>query len=172
MNVNVWLAISASGTTAIRTRLTTADEDYAGPITKTEHRIFRRMADFVTVERLFKKPTIGGKKWHLFSLNFTATRNAKTALDWIAANRPGHFVIVGAWHWDGRQVGTQWEIVDDERTGNTIGTPTYPIHPQLLKFMPDIIERDEDGNVISTTPAAVLTDVNLIQGQDPRRFVL
>lgn len=170
---NVWLAISSTATTAIRERLQwdPAQGDYNGPVTDTEHKIFDRMADFVTVERMFKRPTVVGKVWHLFSLNFRGSAKAKDALDFIAANRPGHFVIVGAWWWDGRQVGTEWELDQDGvPTGSITGMPMYPIHPQTIKFMPDIVEYDEDGNVISTTPATVVTDVNLIQGQKDRRF--
>lgn len=175
MNVNVWIVMSATATSVIRTRLLWDEEtqgEYTGPVTNTEYLIFRKMAHFSNVERMFKRPTIAGKKRHLFSLNFTASAKAQNALDYIAANRPNHFIIVGAWFWDSRQVGTQWELdIDGERTGNTVGTPLYPIHSKLIDFMPDIIEHDSDGNVISTTPATVVTDVNLLQGQAPRKFI-
>ena len=172
--VNVWLAMSATATNAIRTRLQwNAEEqgEYTGPVTDTEYRIFLKMADFVTVERMFKRPIIDGKRRHLFTLNFAATAKARTALEYIEANRPGHFNIAGAWWWDSRQIGTQWELdAEGNRTGNTTGTPLYPLHARLLDFMPDIVEHDSDGNIISTTAATVLVDVNLVQGQEPRRF--
>jgi len=185
--VNVLIAISASGTTAIRECLTwDSEEPYNGTITDLEHKIFQRMADFVTVERMWKRPTVAGKKWHLFSLSFKGSAKAKDALDWIADNRAGHFVILGAWNWDtGLQVGLDFDLDDgnriddqiyDEEIPNqepiwrTTGTAVYPQHAQLIKFMPDIIERDSEGAIISTNPATELTDVNLEQGMQPRIF--
>ncbi len=178
MNVNVWVVMTATATSVIRTRLLWDEEEqgeeqseYTGPVTDIEHRIFQKMAHYRNVEAKFKRPTIAGEKRHLFSLNFRGTTKAKAALDYIEANRPGHVIVVAAWWWDSRQVGTQWELDQDgERTGNTTGTPTYPIHPRVIDFMPDIVEWDEDGNVISTTPASILSDVNLVQGQQERRF--
>ena len=179
MNVNIWIALSTSAKNAINTRLrwnTETDGEYTGPVSDTEYRIFRRMAHHSITSRMWKTPTLGGKTWHLFSLTFdlsgTNKNKLKDALDWLAANRGNLFQIVGAWHWSGRQVGTQWELDQDgNRTGNTTGTPTYPINTsQLLKFMPDIIEYDNDGNVTSITAATAVTDVNLEQGQFFRRF--
>jgi hypothetical protein len=42
------------------------------------------------------------------------------------------------------------------------GTPTYPIHPQLIELMPDV---DDQG-----TRPTNLSDVNLVAGQPPREF--
>ena len=154
-NVSVWVAISSTGTAAIRERLEWDESTqgaYTGAVTDTEHKIFRRMQNFAQRERMFKKPTIAGKVWHLFELDFDATAKAQAAIDFIVANRPNHFVILGAWKWDGSQIAG------------------YEPHAQLIKFMPDIITRDENGDIISTDPATVLTDVHLIQGQSPRVF--
>lgn len=140
--VNVWVALSDAAFNAVRARLNTPEDEYQGPVTDTEAVIFRRMADFVAVNSMFLTPTIGGKKWHLFSLNFEASATAKTALDWVAANHPSDFVIGGAWNWDGSQV------------TNGQGTALYPPHPRLTDFMPN----------------GVLADINLIQGQAPRDF--
>ena len=46
-------------------------------------------------------------------------------------------------------------------TGHT-GSPTYPLHPQLIELMPDVDE-------IGTRPTE-LSDVNLLAGQPPREF--
>ena len=147
-----------------------SDDSYDGQHLKAV-KIFRKMAHFAVVERMWKTPTIGGKKRFLFSINLTASKKAKAAIDYLLAEYPNQIAVGGAWFFDGRQAGTRWQIADGERTGNVTGTPTYPINEtQLLKFMPDIIERDQDGNVTSTTPSLVLTDVNLLQGQNPRRF--
>ena len=70
----------------------------------------------------------------------------------------GQFEVMGAWEFDtGIQYGTEIEPED----GSIIGTPTFPISPRLIKFMPDI-----EG-----VAATALTDVNKIQGQRDRRFV-
>ena len=190
MKVNVLVAISATGTTAIRERLSWNEEtqgEYSGVISKTEHAIFKKMHDVAIVQSRFRKPTIAGKSWRMFSLNFEASNKAKEALDWIAENRAGHFYIMGAWWYDGRQVGTQFvydeegiqqfdEVIEDEivisSTPQTTGTPTYPINSaQLLKFMP--LSRHYggvNGEIVTTTPATELTDVNLVMGQKPRLF--
>ena len=182
MKVSVWVAISATGTTAIRERLSWNEEtqgEYSGTITDTEHKIFQKMHDVATVQAMFKKPTIAGKSWRIFSLNFEASSKAKEALDWIAENRTGHFYVMGAWWYDGRQVGTKFvydeegiqqfdEVIEDEivisSTPQTTGTPVYPVHNRLIDFMPDRLV-DE-----LPVPATELENVNLILGQKPRRF--
>ncbi len=64
----------------------------------------------------------------------------------------------------------QIDVTISEIVG-TSGTPIYPIPVNaLLKFMPDIITYDADGNELSRVAATVLTDVNLLQGQQERRF--
>jgi len=52
--------------------------------------------------------------------------------------------------------------VEEEYVSGYTGTPTYPLHPQLIKFMPDVGE--------PPVPATELADVNLLQGQPPRYF--
>lgn len=54
----------------------------------------------------------------------------------ILAEFPGQVRTIGAWLWDGRQLGTEWEVVDGERTGDTTGTPTFPLHASILDHMP------------------------------------
>lgn len=139
INVNVWVAISASATTAIKEALDT--QDYSGPVSATEIKIFRAMLNRDAIQAKLKTQILNGKTWHLFSLNFTASAKAKDALDYLAANRAGHFVIIGAWKWDGEQVTKAGEIV-------------YPLHPQTVGFMPN----------------GVLEDIQLLQGQQPRQF--
>lgn len=174
MNVNLWVLLSATATALIRTRLEWDEEqrgEYKGSIGRVENSIFNTMADFANVARMFKQPTFTGRKQHLFTLNFTSEAEAVKALDNIETNHAGQSIIGGAWFWDGRQLGTEWVLNEGgERTGDTVGVPTYQLHARLLDFMPDTIKRSNTGNVISTTPATVLTDVNLIQGQKERRF--
>ena len=120
------------------------------------------MHDRENTQRLFKQATLGGRVWTVWSVYFDLPGNilqlVKAELDQMLVDYPTQFVVTGAWHWDGRQVGTEWT---DETQTATTGTPVYPMHPQILKFMPDV-----DG-----LPATVVTDVNVGFGQSLRRFV-
>ena len=51
--------------------------------------------------------------------------------------------------------------VEEEYVSGHTGTPTYPIHPRLIEFMPDA-----EG-----VPATELADINLMFGQPPRNFL-
>ncbi|GAG22187.1 unnamed protein product, partial [marine sediment metagenome] len=126
INVNVWLALSTAARDAVVEALDTPAGEYTGPVTETEIKIFRAMLNRADVQKLFKTPTMAGKTWHLFSLNFTASAKAQTALDYVAANRPGHFVILGAWRWNGTNIAG------------------YEPHAQLVQFMPADVLADVD----------------------------
>ena len=177
MLVNIWIALTTAAKNAVNTRLNWDDEqgEYSGNVSDTEYKIFRRFQQHNVRQRMFRPATIGGKTWHVYLLDFNLSGSKagrlQDALDFLEANRAGKFLVVGAWHWDGRQVGTQWEVVDGERTGETTGTPMYPLPStnQLLKIMPTIKTWDEQGNMTESNPTEV-TDINLIQGQSPRRF--
>ena len=184
--VNVLIAISSTARTLIRERLMwDSEEEYTGPVTDLEYKIFRRMADLRQTENMWKTPTIAGKTWRLFSLSFDASAQAKTALDWIAANRANHFHILGAYrHDNGLQVGlsyvydedgnrTYTETTDDDvitRVYDITGTPVYEQHAALLSFMPDIIEYDSEGIPTGSTPATELRQINTRVGQANRIF--
>jgi len=166
MFINVWLAITDTAEDVILTRLRWDEQvqgEYSGPITERQHRLFRLMADQEVVRKLFKTTTAQGKTWKLWSISFNEDNNAllkiKFELDNLVVLYPGELNIVGAWHRDGRQVGTDWT---DETQTATIGTPTYPIPASLIDFMPDI---DEAG----TRPTS-LSDINLVMGQSARIF--
>ena len=145
---------------------------------KDEYPQLQKVHDVAVVQRLFREFTAGGKTYKLFSLYLNNSQAAQDLFDKLQTNFPQDFAIVGVWHMDGRQAGTQWEL-DGEGvpTGNVTGTPAYPIHAQAYRFMPDIVEYDENGDVVSTTPAssnADLRDINILQAdfgmQAPRRF--
>lgn len=166
--VNLWIALSQAGYDTLRPLL---DDDAYDGQHLTAVKIFRRMIDTATVEKMFKTPTIGGKVWRLFSLYFAdldgdQAQKLQQALTYLENNYPAQFEVVGAWWWDGRQVGTQWVDENDNSLGTT-GTPLYPVHPQALQFMPDVWDPLNEVYVAPT----VLTDVNLLQGQSSRRFV-
>jgi len=175
--VNLWIALSSAAKTAVNTRLNWNEEKdgvYSGPVGDKEARIFRAMADMTIVQNMqnmFRAGTFAGKTWTLYSVYPESSMKAKQAVDWLAANRTNVFKVVGAWHWDGRQVGADWEVVEGERTGNITGTPLYPIPTaQLLKIMPTIKVYAEDGSHAETEPTE-LSDTNLLLGQAPRVFV-
>lgn len=53
-------------------------------------------------------------------------------------------------------------MVEEEYVSGYTGTPTYPLHPRLIDFMPDVGE--------PPVPATELADVNLLMGQPPRYY--
>ena len=174
MLVNVWLGIRDDVQTAINTCLDWDDStEYSGPVGDREKKIFQAMSDRAVVQSLFNKATINSNLWNLWSVYFDEPKDilirVKNALDYLEATYPLQFVIAAAWHWDGRQVGTQYTYDEGEITGIT-GTPTYPIHTKLIDFMPDIVTYDVDGNELTRTAATILSDVNLLAGQSPREF--
>jgi hypothetical protein len=158
---NVWIVISDEVLELIKDRIN--DPDYDGTLINLV-RFLRRQADFKTTSKKWKRPTIGGKERILFSVNYGQDddlQEIRDAIDELSEKLGTDFGVAGAWWWDSRQVGTQW----DEEDGEPTGDPLYPINAtQLLKFMPDVW----DGPVL--VPATELADVNLIQGQKPRRF--
>jgi len=172
--VNLWIALSSAAKTAVNARLNWNEENngvYSGPVGDKEARIFRAMADMTIVQNMFRVGGFGGTTWTLYSVYPESSMIAKRAVDWLAANRTNVFKVVGAWHWDGRQIGTDWEVVEGERTGVITGTPTYRIPTaQLLKIMPTIKVYAEDGSHTETEPTE-LSDINLLLGQSPRVFV-
>lgn len=178
MIINVWLALRDDAQALIKTRLSWDEEtqgEYTGPVTNRQFKLFKLMHDLGSTQKLFRVDTVGGRDWTLWSVYFnfktSVLQKIKDELDDLALNFPNHIKIIGAWHWDSRQAGTQWELdIDGNRTGNVTGTPIYPLHSRILKLMPDIVTYDIDGNVISTVPATVPADINLGLGQIPRRF--
>ena len=141
--------------------------EYTGPLVATDEAIFSTLDDVVLIQDMFKIDTTAGSDWFLFPI-YIPEPEIDDVVDWLADNKGSRTKILGAWEFDlGIQYGTEIE----PETGEVIGDPTYPINLRTIEFMPDIIERDENGNIISTTPATELTDVNLMQGSAPRLFV-
>jgi hypothetical protein len=184
---NIWLGVSDTAKAEFKLINESFEEGgapYVGPMDDKTFRILGHMHDANVVVEMFKHPTLGPHVRSLFSL-YPHT-NVSGSLDYLEEQWPGHFIVAGAWQWDGRQIGTQWELdVDGNPTGAVTGTPTYPIvEAALLQFMPDtpnddgVIDTDlfeETGQIewlVPPTwgPATELTDVNLLMGQTPRRF--
>ena len=169
MIINMFLVCTEEYRNAIMEYLawdTEEQGEYDGILEATDEAIFGTMADAVIVQNIFNTDTARGKTWYMFSLHIQEPQ-VDDVVDWLADNRTNQFEIMGAWEFDaGIQYGTEIEPED----GSIKGDPTFPISTRLIKFMPDIVEYDENGDVVSTTPATALTDVNKIQGQANRRF--
>ena len=151
---------------------------YSGPMDDQTVKIMSAVAERGIAD-MFKQPTIGGKTYITLSINVN-TNAAQDAIDHLTETWPAHFIVLGAWWMDGRQVGTQWEVDENpdsetfgERTGNTTGDPLYPIPAAAWRVMPDVVTYDENGDETSrvvATSNADLRDINLLAGQAPRRF--
>jgi len=167
--VNVLIALSSTAKDTVRPLLN--DDDYKGTHLKAV-RILRKMANIGTVEKVWRSPRIAGKDWHLFEASFVVTDKDKVrdALDFLNTEYPNNAAIVGAWWYDGRQVGTRFTYDEDGQITGTTGTPLYPIHPRLIDFMPDEEVRDGNGDLLFTQRPTQLSQVHLRQGQAPRRF--
>lgn len=152
MIVNLWVGLSTAAQNAVKERVEW-DEDtqgaYTGPVTDTTLQIFNKMHDHATVQKLFKVPNIAGKDWHLWSVYLNGSQAAANAITYLTGQYPNDFVVGGAWNYD-------------------TGAQLVSLHPQLIQFMPDEWTYDANGNPISSTPATILSDVNLLQGQAPR----
>ncbi len=183
MTINAWLVLRDDAHAAIVTRLTWDTEsqgEYTGPVTDRQARLFGYIAHLAAQLNQYRPDTVNGREWTLWTVDFNLPgallQKVRTELDQLALDYPNRFKIGGAWHWDpdmpfGRQVGTQFVL--DPETGEVTGvtgTPAYPLDARLLNFMPNIKTWDADGNLLTDEPATKLTDVNLVQGQSPRRF--
>ena len=160
ITVNVWIAMSQQALNEYKdARL--LKKDYTGPMDALTFDTLHRMADTDNVQAMFKRVPADGKEYTLFSLYLPASAEAKTRIDHIAEQWLGHFIVIGAWNWDGTQVEIAGQIV-------------YPVHAQAWRLMPDVIEYDVGGNETSRTAATSnsdLRDINLLQGQSPRDFI-
>ena len=176
MIVNLWIALS---TVALAEFVEKRDnENYSGPMDDQTFKYLSTAADLDTVQNIFNSFDFGGKTYKMFSIYVEGTAAVQNAVNHLTTNYPDHCIVAGAWWWDGRQVGTEWEwdYTDPEnpvKTGGTTGTPTYTINPNTYRLMPDVVTYDENGDEVSRTPAtsnADLRDINILQGQEPRRF--
>ena len=108
-----------------------------------------------TVEALYAKPTISGRKYALQSIYVEDDgRPVEEHAKELMADYPGEVLLLGAW---------------DVKTGKRL----IDLHPQAWRLMPDVVTYDSEGNVTSTIPAssnADLRDINLLMGQSPRQF--
>lgn len=121
--------------------------------------------DMAHIEAVMNHETLAGKVWTLYSAYIQPTQSSKNSIKNWLDNHTTDVVVGGAWKMDGLQVGTER---DEE--GSITGTPLFPIDLRLIKFMPDDVTYDVDGNETGRTPATELKQVNLLAGQVPRKF--
>ena len=147
--INVWIAIRDDAQALIHERLTWDEEsqgEYSGPVTDRQAKLFGYMADRDTTQRLFRTDSLA-RVWTLWSVYFDLPGNilqkVKAELDQLALDYPNHIKLIGAWHWDGRQVGTQYvygpvtrEIDDPAFNQPDIPNPDYQPYPDEPDFDP------------------------------------
>lgn len=129
--------------------------------------LFNEIHDAAAVERLFKPWNAAGRTYKLWSAYTNKPENTaqiRADLDALIAADPNDFSISGAWScMDGGEVGADGAGV------------WYPIPPQILNFMPDIMTDPGDPEADPPVPPTYIeadapTDVNLLAGQAKRDF--
>lgn len=167
MFINVWMAVSDAAQNVIIEALRWDEESqgqYSGPLTRRQRRLFEYMQDETTRRRLFKKPTLAGTTYNLWSIDFNddaeTLQLVRDEIEGLMAQYPSQIAVLGAWRKDGRQVGASYD-----QDGNRTSEAAYPLPNFLWRFMPD----DAGGNPTATSNAD-LRDINLLYGQAPRDF--
>lgn len=162
MIANLWIALDDRARATANPSQNSAGSD-----------IFRQLGD-PSVRALFRRDNPAGPRdYELWSVYYEIdTPNELLQIrNALNAEFPGQLRTIGAWWFDGRQVGTEWELDEDGvRTGGITGQPLFPLGARVLEFMPDDVTYDEDGVETSRTRPIVLSDINLGFGQKPRQF--
>ena len=112
--------------------------------------------DGTTVQRMFKSVNANGrtyKVWSFYTNKPANPQDVKVDFLSLSAMYPLDFQVMGIWHTD---------------TGEAVNA--FPVSPQLINFMPDVITDNSDPENPVFGPATQLTDVNLLAGQAPRDF--
>jgi hypothetical protein len=168
--INPWIIASPALTASFYERL-----NETGSLDDQTFAILNTMVDPKVVQGLYEQPN----GFSLFSLRFATDQEANDAITYLDATWGAEVVTDGSWQTQdlGLQQGlTPIVEVDDDGQTRLIGiegTPTYPIPPDAYELMPPIIEYDENGDPISSTPATDnddLRDISLVFGDLPRRF--
>ncbi len=152
---NLWLGTSQNVVDIAVESLNWDEEtqgEYTGPLRNRSRMLFELMQDARNREAQFAKPVFGGTTFRMWSLDFEETVERMLLVEaeiiHLEGEYPGELDIVGAWKWNGNQVG-----------GNN--TPRHSIHNQAWQFMPAWV---------GATSNADLQDINLLLGQAPRNF--
>lgn len=147
--INLWLVMRDDTKQIINTALSTSEDEYIGPVSLRERRIFEGLNDR-SVQSIFGTPVISGNKYHMYSIYIKPkdTDQVVSAVAYLIEKYPNHIIIGGA-----------WKVSDGSQD-------SYPPHNQLIRMMPDIWDRVAQQFILATE----LTDVNLLAGQAPRNF--
>ena len=141
-------------------------------IAEETRQFFRNIHDEDAIERGFKPWNAAGRTYRVWS--FYANRPEDTAIiraDWdmLAATYPQDYAILGLWQYGQQDPPIQGYEVGTGGGANP-GSEWYPIPPQTLNFMADVIVDNTDPENPVYGPATDLTDTNLLFGQGKRDF--
>lgn len=165
---NLWLGMRETAAVVVRTALRWDEESqgpYTGPVTDREIKFFRFMADQPNTEKLWKKATLGGNEWIMWSIGFNVPGGTaallKNEIDALIAKYSTQVAVAGAWviEFDkpfSRQIGTQYLVESVEQFGNDpqFNQPDVP-NPDL---QPDPDLPDYDPNETIPDPTWVAPD--------------
>ncbi len=102
--------------------------------------------------------------WRLYAYDRGAP-NDKVLVDELAATFENTVRILGAFHWNGCQLGQTMN-----RDGQAEGEALIPLDPETFDFLPSVTKYDEDGNVVSIEPATDLKLMTRFAGQKERQL--
>ena len=112
MFVNAWIAVSDAAQDVIIEALRWDEEsqgDYTGPLTRRQRLLFEYMQDETNRRRLFKKATLAGTVYNLWSIDFhddaQTLQLVRDEIDGLIVEYPNQIGVLGAWRKDGSQVG-------------------------------------------------------------------
>ena len=134
---------------------------------------------------LWKKQVVGGPiTTTLLSIMMTdvtqpdvdqPTDDKLAMIEYMRVFFDGRFQVLGVWKQDGVMHGqvlvpATYDMDGVELTPESVtGTPTYPLFPGYLNWMPDVVTYDTDGHETSRTGATEFAQVNQMLGWEPRR---
>ena len=144
--INLWLVLSQQALDEYRA-YRFDPEAYEGPMDSKTYKILSKMADTDNVQRMFKPVTVATKTYILFSLYLPGTARVQEAIDYLTETWPSHFIVIGAWHMDGRQAGTEWELYAEDvlYTENVLYEEDV-LYPYDVLYEEDVF--DENGDLL------------------------
>jgi len=182
MKISAWVVIGPSlrNHWLNRREAEADDEPYHGPMDDITYAILQSAADPITVQGMYETKTgQGNQPFTLFNMNFETEQEAIDAVEWLDSEWPGkQYETQGMWdRASGLQMGQSYDYGPDPEDPldppNIVGAPAYPLLSDTYEVMPPVNSYDDNGDLVSSTPAtsnADLRDINLLSGQVPRRF--
>lgn len=137
--VNIWLGVSTDLQAIARESLTwdeSTQGDYTGPLRNRSRRLFEYMQDVESRQRIFDTPTLGGRDYKLWSLDFEDDTSVlllvEEEINHLATQYPNEIAILGAWKADGAMIGctlVETEVPNPEYTGEPYEIPNPDYDP-------------------------------------------